>query len=300
MPSKTATNPKAKSATAGYTKTARKDAKGRVVWKSKSGEDRVRSKSTSGASAGKLTWRKPASAAASKPKTKRGGGLKFVNISGVKAQTAVLNICMDDLRGFFREANPEDELSPISYVDHAEITTKLGVIQTEINAINTIMEAIKPNNNLEDNIYEIDQTETFPVNGKLVKVSDVEKIIDLVEQAVACQTENTANACFAPQSIRLYTRSLEGDLIDADQQILVSNVVKFLPDDYAGIVYRGTSKKVQTNEKTFHEFWAQLYNSKDKDKKETARQKLCELYNILGDLKLHCTYRIKEYNMCPE
>ena len=84
MPSKTATKPKPKpkpkSATAGYTKTARKDAKGRVVWKSKSGEDRVRSKSTSGASAGKLTWRKPASAAAaSKPKTKtktkRGGGV---------------------------------------------------------------------------------------------------------------------------------------------------------------------------------------------------------------------------------
>jgi hypothetical protein len=49
-------------AKAGYTKTARKDAKGRVVYTSKSGEDKVRCKVTSGANAGKLTWRKAAAA----------------------------------------------------------------------------------------------------------------------------------------------------------------------------------------------------------------------------------------------
>ena len=75
---------KPKSATDGYTKTPRKDAKGRVIWKSKAGADRVRCKSTSGPAAGKLVWRKPATqkpkpAAAAKRRgkttaTAKGGG----------------------------------------------------------------------------------------------------------------------------------------------------------------------------------------------------------------------------------
>ena len=61
---KSASKPKpksAKSSIAGYTKTARKDAKGRVIYKDCKGEDKVRCKATSGANAGKLTWRKAAS-----------------------------------------------------------------------------------------------------------------------------------------------------------------------------------------------------------------------------------------------
>jgi hypothetical protein len=43
---------------ADHTKTDRKDANGHVIWMSKSGQDKVRRKATSGAHAGKMTWRK--------------------------------------------------------------------------------------------------------------------------------------------------------------------------------------------------------------------------------------------------
>ena len=63
--------PKPRSATAGYTKTSRKDAKGRIIYKNdKTGEDKVRcktAKGANGANAGKMGWRK---VAPPKPKSK--------------------------------------------------------------------------------------------------------------------------------------------------------------------------------------------------------------------------------------
>ena len=47
--------PRASSATAGYIKTGRKDGKGRVIYTSEKGEDKVRCKSKS---TGKIVWRK--------------------------------------------------------------------------------------------------------------------------------------------------------------------------------------------------------------------------------------------------
>jgi hypothetical protein len=68
----------AKSATTGYTKTARKDTKGRIIYKNGKGEDKVRCRSVSGANIGKLTWRKPSNKATAKPtksKRQKGGAL---------------------------------------------------------------------------------------------------------------------------------------------------------------------------------------------------------------------------------
>ena len=75
---------KPRSATAGYTKTTRTDAKGRIIWKSKSGDDKVRCKSTSGANVGKMTWRKPVTKPAgakgkAAPRKRKVGGYEDFN-----------------------------------------------------------------------------------------------------------------------------------------------------------------------------------------------------------------------------
>ena len=68
---KSASKPKpksAKSSIAGYTKTARKDAKGRVIYKDGKGEDKVRCKTVSGVGVCKMTWRKPSTTTQRKQK----------------------------------------------------------------------------------------------------------------------------------------------------------------------------------------------------------------------------------------
>jgi hypothetical protein len=78
---------KAKTATAGYTKTARKDVKGRVIYISKTGDDNVRRKS---ASTGKMTWHKVANTThISRSKQIRGG---FDLVSDIKQKSKVYPI----------------------------------------------------------------------------------------------------------------------------------------------------------------------------------------------------------------